>query len=96
MIDPLNVISGEFELRFIPHNTLLYAMDSATWMLTNLATGEKVTSDQTIAVDNEQLIPEWGISVQIQQYKYYKPYSERWYTDFWKEPLNFQIRRNNG
>ncbi|MAR66304.1 MAG: hypothetical protein CL833_03520 [Crocinitomicaceae bacterium] len=89
VIDPLNVISGEFELRFIPHNTLLYAMDSATWMLTNLATGEKVTSDQTIAVDNEQLIPEWGISVQIQQYKYYKPYSERWYTDFLEGTIEF-------
>ncbi|MBM3184919.1 MAG: T9SS C-terminal target domain-containing protein, partial [Bacteroidetes bacterium] len=34
---------------------------------------DSVDSDQTIASDNEQIIPEWGVSVQIYQEKYFFP-----------------------
>jgi hypothetical protein len=89
VIDPLNVVSGDYELRLMPSNSFLYAVDSATWLLTNLTTGEQVNSTQTISVDNEQLIPEWGISVQMHQYKYYQPYSSFFYTDFLEGTIEF-------
>ncbi len=68
VIDPLNVVNADFELRFFPdtNNQLL----EATWELTNLTTGEVIPSDKAIDVGNEQLIPEWGISVDIEQYAY--------------------------
>ena len=31
---------------------------------------DTIYSEQTIELGNEQLIPEWGISINIQQYKY--------------------------
>ena len=40
-------------------------------------------------MDNEQLIPEWGISVQWHQYKYYQPYSSFIYTDFLEGTIEF-------
>ena len=89
VIDPLNVTSGSYELRIIPDEVSISTMDSATWILTNLTTGKQISSDQTIAVDNEQLIPEWGISVQMNQYSYYKPYSSFIYTDFIEGTLEF-------
>lgn len=60
VVDPLKV----------PQNTeftfMLDALnDTANWVLTNETTGEFVQSNQTIAVKNEQIISEWGLSVMI-------------------------------
>jgi hypothetical protein len=88
VIDPLNVVSGEFELRFIPRNFLPKA-DSSTWILTNLTTGDQISSAQTIAVDNEQLIPEWGISVQIYQHNYSESSTGFLSTDFIEGTIDF-------
>ena len=71
VIDPLNLVDGYFKLDFLNYTSI----DTASWRIErydkkggNLL--EAVNSDRTIQVNNEQLIPEWGISVQIQQQKY--------------------------
>ena len=71
VIDPLNLVDGYFKLEFEEYTSI----DTASWRIDrydfkggNLL--ESVSSDRTIEVNNEQLIPEWGISVQIQQEKY--------------------------
>lgn len=68
VIDPLNVKGGNYKMVFIPDSN--NALDSATWYITN---GTDTTySDVSIAQENEQLLPEWGISVTIKQYQYTK------------------------
>ncbi len=66
VIDPLNLIADEYELRFIKDadNTL----DSATWELTSLSTGNVYTSDESIALGYEQLFPDLGFSINVEQY----------------------------
>ena len=61
VIDPLNV----------PENTeFTFKMDDsgndASWFLVNTTTNDTVFSEQTIAVKNEQIIGDWGLSVTIQ------------------------------
>lgn len=74
IIDPLNVVGGYFTCQF--KNTASNPIDSSDWVIYRYATAggtliDSVNSDKTIAVDNEQLIPEWGISVRIQNKPYY-------------------------
>ncbi len=78
VVDPLNVVDGTYTLVFNRDKTVginsQSSIDNANWTLTrtNASTGELavVESDQTILVGNEQIIPEWGISVNIEQYFY--------------------------
>ena len=82
VIDPLNVVSGEFELKMYLTETVAPelvpiwsyhnysdSLENARWLLvrTDAASGEldTVWSQETVALYNEQLIPEWGISVSI-------------------------------
>ena len=72
VIDPLNVKGGDYGLKVIGYGASMgmSALDTATWVLTRTKDGvtDTITSDMSIAVGNEQLIPEWGISVNIEQY----------------------------
>lgn len=68
VIDPLNVKGGDYTMAFTPGGN--GSLDSATWYITNGT--DTVYSDVTIAQENEQLIPEWGISVTLKQYVYTK------------------------
>jgi hypothetical protein len=76
VVDPLNLAGGYFECKFndfTPSNW--NASDTASWTIYRYdAKGgsivDSVSSESTIAVDNEQIIPKWGISVQIHQEKY--------------------------
>ena len=46
-------------------------LDSSRWYVINTAfPSDTIYSEQTIVLGNEQLIPEWGISINIQQYQY--------------------------
>lgn len=67
VIDPLNVTADDFRLEFTPGPSNL---DDATWTLYNLTTGEVINSDKSIDFGDEQLFPEYGISIQIEQYDY--------------------------
>ena len=80
VVDPLNVADGYFECEFKdyvvdPNDD--NGADTASWIIHRFeseggALIESVSSERTIAINNEQLIPEWGISVQILQHHYYR------------------------
>jgi hypothetical protein len=74
VIDPLNVVGGDYRITFVKDAntaTLSHHLDSATWYLVNLEnTDDTLFSRQTIELGSEQLIPELGISINIQQYQY--------------------------
>lgn len=79
VVDPLNVADGYFELLFTDYNTSnINGADTAAWVINRYDVKggtllETVESDVRIDRDNEQIIPEWGISVQIQQQLYVLP-----------------------
>ena len=68
VIDPLNIPNADFELYYKPDAS--GDLDSANWYLVNITTSDTVFSDQPVNVFNEQLIPEWGISVIGNQSEY--------------------------
>ena len=88
VVDPLNIVPGRFQLRFVNYGTTAASIDSASWIIDRYdeESGillESMTSDRTIGTittinsanvsapnGNEQIIPEWGISVYIEQYLY--------------------------
>jgi hypothetical protein len=81
VVDPLNLASGYFECKFRDYTAPVSgnAADTASWVVYryenkgDLTPVDSVSSENTIAGDNEQIIPAWGISVQIYQNKYYFP-----------------------
>ena len=80
VVDPLNVQPGDYELYFNHVSTPNYVnqgnkkhyLDTCNWMLTRTYNGntDTIVSNQSIRVGNEEIIPEWGISVNIEFYKY--------------------------
>ena len=83
VVDPLNLASGYFECKFRDYTVQNSgnAADTASWVIYRYSSEDdvtpidSVTSQRTIAFDNEQIVPEWGISVQIKQEKYFVPES---------------------
>lgn len=84
VVDPLNLANGYFECKFrnykldpTPYDAsiLTHGIDTASWVIYryNSKDGgvllDSVLSENTISVNNEQLIPKWGVSVQISQYQ---------------------------
>ncbi len=80
VVDPLNLANGYFECRFTDYTPSVWkssahAVDTARWVIYrydkkggNLI--DSVQSERTIEESNEQIIPQWGISVDIKQHKY--------------------------
>lgn len=73
VVDPLNVAPGDYTLQFIKDSTAdLTELDvnNANWIIYRNYNGQttSVNSETTITVGNEQIIPDWGISVNIEQY----------------------------
>ena len=83
VVDPLNLASGYFECKFRDYTAPNSgnAADTASWIIYRYVNQDatspidSATSQRTISFDNEQIIPEWGISVQINQEKYFVPAS---------------------
>ena len=79
VVDPLNVADGYFECIFSDYNTTnTNAADTASWTINRYESQggtliESVSSDVMISTNNEQIIPQWGVSVQILQEPYYLP-----------------------
>lgn len=78
VVDPLNVADGYFVLKFRDYvaNSFSNEIDSAKWTLLRyeFIGGpflDSIQSERTIQSNNEQIIPDWGISVQINQTEYY-------------------------
>ncbi len=66
VVDPLNVQAGVYRVQFKDTLTLGDLSD-ASWTLHTPIVNDTVNSDQTIQVENEQLITEHGISISIKQ-----------------------------
>ena len=78
VVDPLNLANGYFTCKFRNYTapTIGNAADTASWVIYRHVSKEdmnildSVSSERTIKSDNEQIIPQWGVSVQIFQNKY--------------------------
>jgi hypothetical protein len=80
VVDPLRVPAADFDLRVAPDDADLEDAVDAFWTLTNLTMLEDDdptndlqavhTSSRSIAVQNEELLLDWGISVTIAQHAY--------------------------
>lgn len=73
IVDPLNVIGGYFSCKFSDPGS--NPIDSSSWTIYRYdyvggTITDSIHSFQTIAQNYEQLIPGWGISVQIQNVPY--------------------------
>ncbi len=87
VVDPLNVVAGDFELRFNadtltgadPLSALLNPDDM--WTLTNLTSGESWNSEVSIKVGNEQIIPEIGLAITVSQANYVTYGTNRLFTE---------------
>ncbi|MFH0865149.1 MAG: T9SS type A sorting domain-containing protein, partial [Bacteroidota bacterium] len=69
VVDPLNVKSGNYTLKFIADT--VSTVDSASWQLLYNNNLDTVFSEKTIRVANEQLLLDLGLSITIEQV--YKP-----------------------
>jgi hypothetical protein len=78
VVDPLNVADGYFECIFDDsgyNSTGDNGADSAVWTINRYDKKdgvllESITGSVNILQDNEEVIPQWGVSVQINQIKY--------------------------
>ena len=79
VVDPLNVADGYYECVFEDYSTsTMNGADTASWTVNRYASEggellESVSSEVAIETNNEQLIPQWGVSVQINQELYFLP-----------------------
>ena len=76
VIDPLQVQAGNYTLKILGNGSSLNsnawkALQNSQWELVREHDNEidVINSIQSIQVGNEQLIPEWGISIYIEQYE---------------------------
>ena len=95
VIDPLNLQPGDYELAFdkTADESVAGLVDSCTWRITRTFNGisETVESDFSIGTYNEQLIPEWGISVTIKQSYYTKSPTTALAKGYFTPPLETSI-----
>ena len=68
VIDPLNLIADDFEVKFTKDAG--NGLDSATWELKRISTGEVFNSKSSIALADEQIFPDFGFSITIEQFQY--------------------------
>ena len=89
VVDPLNVADGYFECKFRNYSpSITNSADTAEWVIvrydsqggsvidsvsSDVAIGTKEIGSDAVGSHNEQIIPQWGVSVQISQDAYYLP-----------------------
>jgi hypothetical protein len=86
VVDPLRVTAADFEFRMAPDDADLEDAVDAYWTLTNLTllndndptNDNKAVHESTksIAVLNEELLLDWGLSVTVHQYAYEGNFTE--------------------
>lgn len=67
VIDPLAIPEGTFTFELLDDTITPGDLSDAYWSLTH-SNGEVVLAERTINFKNEQVIPEWGLSVDIEYY----------------------------
>ncbi len=70
VVDPLSVVNANFTLKLIPGPTAKDIDSTATWQLHDLNSGTYINSDVVIGIQNEQILPQYGISITITNPKY--------------------------
>lgn len=73
VVDPLKVPLADFEIWMKDDTITPGNLDDANWFIVKLSGGvgtDTIFSERVIDLPYEQVIPDWGISVQIQQTKY--------------------------
>lgn len=68
VVDPLNVKVGDFIMKFYEDEN--GKLDESNWTIIETISGDSIHSDKAIDVFNEQLLPEWGLSVSLVQTSY--------------------------
>ncbi|MFN0275693.1 MAG: hypothetical protein ACKVPJ_08105 [Chitinophagales bacterium] len=69
--DPVRLPAANFTLTFVDSSVVpnptypRINRDSIWWVLTNTTSGESIVSDFPISFVNEQVLPEWGLSVTV-------------------------------
>lgn len=63
IIDPLNIPNADFVLKFLEDND--GDTDSSSWFITNSINSDTIFSESSITIENEQLLVDWGISIEI-------------------------------
>jgi hypothetical protein len=70
VVDPLRVPAADFELRLTAENLLDLDPETMVWQLNNLTTDEVYTAYQSFASASEDVLVQYGISVNWGQYAY--------------------------
>ncbi len=69
VIDPLNLPAEEYEVRFLK-DASTSGYSEATWQIKRLSDNVVIPSQTSIAIGNEQLFPDYGFSINIEQYEH--------------------------
>ncbi|WP_186279940.1 T9SS C-terminal target domain-containing protein, partial [Fluviicola chungangensis] len=105
VVDPLNVVGGYFECKFRDYVGVsgtgtaaseYKGIDTASWVVYRYDSKggnllDSVTSDVTIQQGNEQVVPKWGVSIEITQEKYYFPSAVASSVYLYTDPLSSSI-----
>ena len=93
VVDPLNVQEGDYTIAFESNaGSYKEGVDTTEkWTITRTFDGvsESIEADYTIGIANEQIIPEWGISVEIKQIYYEN--SNGSVTNYFTSPIDVTI-----
>lgn len=101
IVDPLNVQPASFELKFYnakdANGNYTGNIADASWYLVNLdSPQDTVRSETTISAANEQIIPEYGISLEVRQYQYQRNNPLSALATFYPELLNSSLTFTSG
>ncbi len=93
VIDPLNVVDGQYKLiikkdKSLPFNNETIGTGAEWELIRYSTTNDTIFSDKSIDVGYEQLIPEWGISVEIEQVAYETIISQK-YIEFLEATIEY-------
>jgi hypothetical protein len=70
VVDPLSVVDANFVLKFHPATGTKAINGNSWWELDDLTRGWVFYSDEAIGTPNEQIFPQYGISITINQIPY--------------------------
>ena len=72
VVDPLALPAADFELRLSATDNSETSPDSMAWELRNLTTGEVITSSHSFRLGSEDILLEYGLSINWSQYEFLK------------------------
>jgi hypothetical protein len=72
VVDPLALPAADFELRLNATSNNVTSPDSMVWELKNLTTGEIVNSTHSFRLGSEDILLDYGLSINWSQYEYLK------------------------